>query len=122
MSSAVQAALGPNLPPDDDVRGAARVVVISFGLWQRLFGADLHIVGRSIILSERPFTIVGVMPRGFTYPAGADAWAPLVSQLADIRGPGLPDFVENRDASVLHILGRLKEDSASALRAQISIV
>ena len=75
---------------------------------QRLFGADPHIVGRSVTLGEKPFTIVGVMPRGFTYPAGADAWAPLVAQLADIRGPSLPDFIENRDASVLHILGRLK--------------
>jgi putative ABC transport system permease protein len=105
---AVHAALGRTFRPDDDVRGAARVVVISFGLWQRLFGADPHIVGRSITLGERPFTIVGVMPRGFTYPAGADAWAPLVPQLADIRGPSLPDFIENRGASVLHILGRLK--------------
>ncbi len=104
----VHAALGRTFRPDDDVRGAARVVVISFGLWQRLFGADPHIIGRSVSLSERPFTIVGVMPRGFTYPAGADAWASLVPQLADIRGPSLPDFVEDRDASVLHVLGRLK--------------
>lgn len=103
------AALGRTFRPSDDTRGAPRVVVISYGLWQRLFGADPHVVGQSVVLSERPFTIVGVMPRGFTYPAGADAWAPLVPQLADIRGPSLPDFVENRGASVLHVVGRLTQ-------------
>jgi putative ABC transport system permease protein len=105
----VRAALGRTLRPDDDTRGAPRVVVISYGLWQRQFGADPQVVGRSVTLSERPFTIVGVMARGFTYPAAADAWAPLVPELADIRGPSLPDFVEDREASVLHVLGRLKE-------------
>jgi putative ABC transport system permease protein len=103
----VHAALGRTFQPSDDTRGAPRVVVISYGLWQRQFGADPRIVGRAVVLRERPFTIVGVMPRGFTYPAGADAWAPLVPALADIRGPSLPDFVEGRGASVLHVVGRL---------------
>jgi putative ABC transport system permease protein len=103
----VSAALGRTFQATDDTRAASRVVVISYGLWQRQFGADPHIVGRSIVLSERAFTIVGVMPREFTYPAGADLWAPLVPELADIRGPSLPDFVEGREVSVLHVIGRL---------------
>jgi putative ABC transport system permease protein len=107
-----RAALGRTLRPSDDKRGAPRVVVISYGLWQRQFGADPQVVGRSVTLGEHPFAIVGVMPRGFTYPAGADAWAPLVPQLADIRGPSLPDFVEDRGASVLHVLGRLKRGAS----------
>ena len=102
------AALGRTFAPDDDARGAARVVVISDGFWRRQFVADLRVIGRAVTLSERPFTIIGVMPRGFTYPAGADAWAPLVPQLADIWLPSLPNFVDDRNAAVLHVVGRLK--------------
>lgn len=102
------AARGRTFQSKDDAKGARRVVVISDGLWRRQFGADPHVVGEAVTLSDRPFTIVGVMPRGFTYPAGVDAWAPLVPELADIQGPSLPDFIEARGASVLHVIGRLK--------------
>lgn len=101
------AALGRTFRPSDDTRGAPRVVVISDSLWRRQFGSDPRVVGTAVILSERPFTIVGVMPRGFNYPAGADAWAPLVPALADIEGPSLPDFIEGRGGAVLHVIGRL---------------
>src|SRR5512132_632497 len=51
---------------DEDVRdGQPRVIVISYGLWQRRFGGDPHIIGRQITLNERPGTIVGVMPANF---------------------------------------------------------
>lgn len=100
--------IGRTFRTSDDERGAPPVVIISHGFWQRRFGADPSIVGRSITLDERPFTIVGVMPREFTYPAGADAWAPLVPELAGIHRPGLPDFLEERGAAVLTVVGRLK--------------
>src|SRR5213594_3492680 len=49
----VRAALGRTFRPGDDTRGAPRVVVISYGLWQRRFGADPQVVGRSVTLNER---------------------------------------------------------------------
>ncbi|HEX5077438.1 MAG TPA: ABC transporter permease [Gemmatimonadaceae bacterium] len=53
------------------------VSVISFGLWQRMFGGDPKIVGRVIKLNGNPSTIVGVMPREFAMPERTDVWLPL---------------------------------------------
>jgi putative ABC transport system permease protein len=115
--------LGRTFGPQDDLPGAERVVIISYGLWQREFGSDPHIIGRSVAFSERPFTIVGVMPRGLVYPVGADAWAPVVPALSDIRNPSLPDLVHARGASALLVVGRLKAGvSLSAARADLDRV
>jgi predicted permease len=57
--------------------GADEVAVVSHGLWQRHFGGDPEIVGRTVLLERRPFRIVGVMPAGFTMPdASVQAWIP----------------------------------------------
>ncbi len=45
-----------------------RVVVLSYGLWQRRFGADKNILGESIILERQPYTVIGVMAPGFAFP------------------------------------------------------
>src|SRR5439155_861803 len=91
--------LGRALQPSDDVYGAAPVMVLSYGAWQRRFGGDTHVLGRQIVMYEDgvPFTIVGVMPRGLDYPRGSDFWAPVA---AAIPPKGLP-FVS------LHVIGRL---------------
>ena len=75
------AAIGRALRPDDDVAGAAPVVVLSHRAWQQRFGGDSSVVGRAIVAHEtgRALTIVGVMPQGLDYPRGADFWAPLVA-------------------------------------------
>ena len=53
------------LPEEDQTPGAHAVAVLGYGCWQRRFGADLNIVGQSVALNGRTFTIVGVMPKGF---------------------------------------------------------
>jgi predicted permease len=72
--------LGRTLRPDDDVVGAAPVMVISHGLWRRQFGGEPGVIGRSLLLPERAvaYTIVGVAAPGLEYPAGADFWVPLI--------------------------------------------
>ena len=55
--------------PQDFALGFAPVVVISDGLWRRSFGADPNVLGRSLALDSDPYTIVGVLPPGFRYPA-----------------------------------------------------
>jgi predicted permease len=58
--------------------GAVGQFVISHGFWQRAFGGSPDVVGRQIMLEGRlPREIVGVMPRGFAFPEGADAWTSL---------------------------------------------
>ena len=52
------------------------VVVLSHGLWQQRFGSDPAVIGRSVALDGRAYTVVGVMPKGFDTPAGAEAWLP----------------------------------------------
>lgn len=94
---------GRTLLPADDVPGAAPVVVIGHGLWRRRFGGDPAAVGRRLEWNGKRYTIAGVLPRGFEYPAGAEAWA-----------PALPDFPATLDAAagpsevlVFDLVGRL---------------
>ena len=57
--------LGRVFAPDEDQAGAHPVIILSYGLWQRRFGADRGILGKDLTLSGKPYTIVGVMPAGF---------------------------------------------------------
>jgi len=66
--------LGRALEPADDVAGAEKVLVITHGLWQRRYGGARDVIGRRLMLSEHPFTIVGVMPSGLDYPRGVEGW------------------------------------------------
>ena len=58
---------GRDFSPDDTEAGRNHVAVISDGLWRRRFGADEHVMGRTIIVNGESYAIVGVMPRGFSY-------------------------------------------------------
>lgn len=95
----VRPVLGRPLQAADDVVGAARVVVVSYGLWQRRFGGDTAVLGTVVRLWGSPYTIVGVMPRGFEYPRGAELWTPLA--------PMRPDWVDDRTYTNLDLIGRL---------------
>jgi putative ABC transport system permease protein len=64
----VTAQVGRVFGPQDYVPGFAPTVVISDGLWRRSFGADPKIVGRTIWVDSDPYTIIGVLPRGFRHP------------------------------------------------------
>src|SRR5690349_24458534 len=61
----VPALLGRGLLPGEDSAGREHVVVLSQGLWQRLFGESRGVVGRSLSLNGESYEVVGVMPRGF---------------------------------------------------------
>jgi len=62
----VQPALGRAFTEAEDQPGAARrVVILSDGLWRRRFSADPSVIGRPVVISDVPYTVVGVMPRGF---------------------------------------------------------
>jgi predicted permease len=102
------AALGRTLNAGDDRFDAPGVVVISHGLWERSFGADRSALGTPVTLGPNTFTIVGVMPRGFQYPAGADLWMPLVPEVHRAGLRHKVDFLSDRTVGFLIGIGRLR--------------
>jgi putative ABC transport system permease protein len=78
-----QPVLGRGFVPDDEVDGTGwglpgrnAVVVISYGLWQQVFGADPGALGATIRPDGHPLTVIGVAPPGFDFPRRAAIWKP----------------------------------------------
>ena len=115
--------VGRTFHPDDDRRGSPRTVVLGYGFWQRQFGGDAGVVGRTIVLSGKTFTVVGIMPAAFMFPVGTDIWTPLVPDLASIAS-GIPNGpIDVFDVGVLFVLGRLKRGtSIDAARSDLNQV
>ncbi len=107
-----RAMIGRTLTPDDDRRGAPPSIVLSYGLWTRTFGADPRILGRRLELNGTGFTVVGVMPKGFEYPRGSEAWIALV--------PAIDSLVDNKQIAFLNIVGRVRPGvAATAAREEL---
>ena len=68
--------LGRTFTPQEDSPHGGKVVVLSYGLWQRRFGGDPSVVGKSISLGNEPYTIVGVIGANFVADPQADLWLP----------------------------------------------
>jgi len=74
----VKPALGRTFLPGEDEPGRDQVVVLKHSLWERRFGSDPNIVGRTLTLNTKTFTVIGVMPPDFNFPFnGGEMWAPL---------------------------------------------
>lgn len=123
----VSPVLGPGFAPGDDLPGAVAgtdAVVLSHHLWISRFGGRHDIVGQRITLDSRPYTVVGVMPRGFAAPPGwrADLW----TTTAGFRRPlgGGPPLADRRAPPMfLLILARLKPGvTMAAARSQMRAI
>jgi putative ABC transport system permease protein len=98
----VEAVAGRALLPEDDTPGRQRVVVLSYGLWQRRFGADPQLVGKTLTLNDASYTVVGVLPPHFFFPIReAELAVPLCPDADPWRG------VRN-STNFLRALARLK--------------
>jgi len=91
--------LGRTFLPEEAKPGSDAVVVLSAGLWERRYGADPHVIGKTIHVEGRAVVVVGVMPKSFVYPLATDLWVPLA--LGE-------NIWSRRDLRVLFVLGRLK--------------
>ncbi|HKQ76099.1 MAG TPA: ABC transporter permease [Blastocatellia bacterium] len=104
----VRPALGRAFTPEEDrAPNAHPVVVLSYGLWQRRFSSDPELVGRSVYLNGRPFTVIGISPpsfKGREFGLEMDFWAPIMMQAQ--LGSKAEWFKEN--SIELCVLGRLK--------------
>jgi len=90
---------------EEDKPGAAPVIVLSEGLWQRRFNSDPEIVGRQITIGGRSTTVLGVMPADFKFPVEAlkvDYWMPVAAD------PGAAAFIERRGGRFLNAVASLK--------------
>jgi predicted permease len=86
---------------DEDKPGGARVVILSYELWQRRFGGKPAAIGLSLLLDGNPYTVVGVAPDGFELDGRASVFIPL-GQNAEPR-------LQNRQASFIHVVARVRE-------------
>ncbi len=97
----VKPQLGRDFAPGEDERGAGPVMLISAGLWQRKFNAAPDVLGKSLTLDDKSYTIIGVLPASFTLLRGTDVYAPI----GQWNAPAL----QSRSAGLgLHGIGRLK--------------
>jgi putative ABC transport system permease protein len=95
--------LGRSFTAEEEQAGRGQVAVISAGLWERRYGRDPSVIGRSIVLNGRNVTVVGIVPQGFAiqpFPGtSADLWTPLTIDSKDIG---------DRGSHWLFVIGRLK--------------
>jgi putative ABC transport system permease protein len=114
-----EAMLGRTFTPEEQEDGKDRVIVLGHGLWQRRFGSDPTVVGRSIQLNSRPYTIVGVMGPDFH---------PLPSTLVNPEGQFYRPVAEaydesERDARHLRAIARLKPGvSLAQASAEMNVI
>ncbi len=73
----VKPAAGRTFLPEEDRPGAARVCVVSNGLWQRRFGSDPNLVGKQLTLNNESYTVVGVLPPSYRFGTATDVFAPI---------------------------------------------
>lgn len=132
-----EAILGRTFAPEEsDAPGKGQVVVLSHRFWQRRFAGDPDIVGRTILLNGKPFTIIGVTRPDFTGLSSTlpELWAPMTmrSEMATVdlympalRGvpPAREDWFGKRDLQWLDVVGRLKPGKRlEEARAEMSVL
>lgn len=122
---AIRPRLGRFFLTDDraDEPAAAPVTVISEALWRRRFGSDANILGRTVKLNQRDFTVIGVAPATFLGAINGlafDVWVPLATH-ARLLGPSR--WLETRGWHELHMLGRLAPgETLESARAELDTI
>jgi len=99
----VRPVLGRPFAPNENQRGNDHVAILSYGLWRSQFAADSQIVGKNVELDRETYSIVGVLPNGFSLSGKQDLWRPLALNREKPR---------DRSSHFLHVVGRLKSGVA----------
>ncbi|HKW97000.1 MAG TPA: ABC transporter permease [Bryobacteraceae bacterium] len=117
-----QAQLGRTFRPEEDRdQGAGAPALIGYDLWQRKFAADAGVIGHTIHLNQIPYTVLGVMPRGFRGQSGdIDVWVPITT--APALGH-MPKRLTNARNYWLFVIARLRPGrSLSQVRTQMPLL
>ncbi len=123
----LHAAIGRTFAASDGARGAARVVVLSDGLWRQRFGGQTSVLGRTIRLEDEPYTVVGVMPPGVAFPDRTEMWiTPHWPVPDDPLLSAADDPSAQRDHGYFFVVARLKpevtREAAAADMAAVAAV
>lgn len=98
----VQPAYGRLFTTSDDRRGAPETAILTWGFWKRRYGGDPGILGRTILLDAKPFTVIGILPAWFSYPSPrVQLWTPLYPEAP-------PQMMETHDAHNFDVIGKLR--------------
>jgi predicted permease len=108
--------IGRLITSDDDRPDAPPVTVLTYPFWQRIFGLDPHVIGRTLMVGNTGFTIIGVLPRGYVTPLvgerRTDFYVPMMAQprLMDEK----EDWLSSYDVWWVQMMGRLAPDADEA--------
>jgi predicted permease len=108
--------LGRGFLPQEDQRGTGGVVVLSYDLWQRRFGSDPQVVGRSVVMNGRSWLVVGVLPSYFRFREQADVYLPLRQWIS-------VEMDERQSHPGLHGVARLRPGvSLAAAQSEMDLI
>ncbi|MGI9105207.1 MAG: ABC transporter permease [Pyrinomonadaceae bacterium] len=96
----VTPAMGRNFSPEEDKPGATPAALISHGFWQRRLGGDASVIGKTLLLNNESFTVVGILPQTFEWQSPVDVFAPI-----GLRGD---QMMERGNHPGIYVLGLLK--------------
>jgi len=99
-----QPLLGRDFRPEDDRKGAERVVMLGHGIWKNRYGADPAVLGRVLRVNGQAATIIGVMPEGMMFPTDSALWMPFIPT----------ENQEKRENRSIAVFGRMKPESTRA--------
>jgi len=108
----VEPVLGRTFTPDEDRIGAPDAVILCWSFFQSRFSGDSSIVGKTVRIDSKPYTVVGVLPKFFTYPdPGVKAWIPYATTFT-------PDELAAHDKHQSYVVARLKENVSATAAIQ----
>jgi putative ABC transport system permease protein len=101
---------GRMFEPNDEKPGASAVLLLSFEYWERSFGGDPTVVGKTFRMNDKPHTVIGILPPFPQYPEENDAYMP--SSACPFRSD--PKLIANRHGRMLRLFGRMKPGTKPA--------
>jgi len=105
---------GRDFTAADGAPGAAPVAILTYGLWERRYGKNLSIIGRTVRMNGISTTVIGIMPRDFSFPFDGDLWIPNIPT---------PEDSVKRDARNMIVFGRMAAGvTVQSARAEMNTI